>query len=629
MGSLSQTSAPSPSLGRGEMLALAVIGLVAFLLRLGCTLELRRDVLFDHPVVDQADYADWGRMIAQSGYSEPEAFPRPPGIAYALALLFRIAGPGLFWPRVVQALLSSACCLLVFGMARRLFSTRIALAAACLVAVHAVLVHASTEIMPTTWVTFFDALALYCLVRAERSAGWAWPLASGVVLGISALFLPTILLFVPVAVVALWKAREGKSRSIAAGAALLGVALTVLPVTVRNYVAGGETVLVAANDGINFYIGNNADYDRTVVFRPGRDYRLLDWEPMEQGYRRAGERSAYFYRKALRFVRTEPGRALGLSLRKLYLFFDGPEIPRSSDLYLARGLSRILAIGAWHSGVYFPDGLVMPLALVGIAACWRERRRLLLPLGFAATQVAGVCAFFVSARYRAPSLPVWSLFAVAGAAWLAGRVRRGGRRERFGLLGAAVGLAVALNVPTRESRLDLRQEELFYRGQASLDAGQLEGARGYLEAALAAAPSDGEAWNLLGDTRSGLGDVAGGLEAWRRSTSCDPTFADPWRNIARTQARQGDLDGAIQTLQSSLAHMGDLHNHGNDYGVDLVMLASFWSQKGDLERALRATEQALELDPTNAKAKRWKAQFLSRLGRTGAPPGVDTPPHSK
>jgi Flp pilus assembly protein TadD len=497
------------------------------------------------------------------------------------------------------------------------------------VAVHAVLVHAATEIMPTTWVTFFDALALYFLVRAERSAGWAWPLASGVALGISALFLPTILLFVPVALIALWMSRPGRARATAAGAALLGVALMVLPVTVRNYAAGGEVVLVSANDGINFYIGNNADYDRTVAFRPGKDYRLLDWEPMEQGYRTASERSAYFYRKALRFVRTEPLRAAGLGLHKLYLFFDGPEIPRSSDLYLARGLSRILALTVWHAGLYFPDGLVMPLALVGIAACWRERRRLLLVLGFAATQVAGVCAFFVSARYRAPSLPVWSLFAVVGVTWLAGRVHRGSVRERLGLVVILVALVAVLNLPTRESGLDLRQEELFYRGQASLDVGNFEAARGYLESLLASLPSDCEAWNLLGDTRAGLRDNTGALEAWRRSTSCDPAFADPWRNIARTMARQGDLDGAIQTLQSSLSHMGDLHNHGNDYGVDLVMLASFWSQKGDLERALRAVEQALQLDPTNAKAQRWKTQLLSRLGRSGAPPRADAPPRTR
>jgi tetratricopeptide (TPR) repeat protein len=236
--------------------------------------------------------------------------------------------------------------------------------------------------------------------------------------------------------------------------------------------------------------------------------------------------------------------------------------------------------------------------------------------------VVGVCAFFVSSRYRVPALPIWSLFAVVGVAWIAETVHRRRRRDWLAPAGGLAALLVALNLPTREARLDLRQEELFYRGEASLDAGQLERARDFLGAALDMAPADGEAWNLLGEVRSGLGDAGGALEAWQRSVACDPTFADPWRSIAGALAKKGDLDGAIRTLQQSLAHAGDPHNHGNDYGVDLVMLAEYGSQKGDLDSALRAADQALELDPSNVKAQRLKARILSRRA---SPPGGPSP----
>ena len=47
---------------------------------------------------------------------------------------------------------------------------------------------------------------------------------------------------------------------------------------------------------------------------------------MAHGARQASEQSAYYIRKSLRWAATEPAQALGLWLRKLYLFFHGAEI---------------------------------------------------------------------------------------------------------------------------------------------------------------------------------------------------------------------------------------------------------------------------------------------------------------
>ena len=172
---------------------------VALALRLLCLVQMRHDILFTHPVFDQSDYVEWARLIAASGYSEPQPYPRPPGLPYALAWIFRLAGDGLWVPRLVQALLSAAVCVLVFAIGRRWFTTRVALAAGLVTAVHGALIHAATEIMPTTWITFLDLLGLWLLGRWQARRSVAWVVSAGLVLGISALFLPTILLFVPVA----------------------------------------------------------------------------------------------------------------------------------------------------------------------------------------------------------------------------------------------------------------------------------------------------------------------------------------------------------------------------------------------------------------------------------------------
>ena len=99
-----------------------------------------------------------------------------------------------------------------------------------------------------------------------------------------------------------------------------------------------------------------------------------------------GDSSSWFFRQGIAFWREHPASALGLYARKLYLFFHGAEIPRDADVYAARDGSRVVRALVASRPVWLPDGLLVPLAIVGVAATWRERRRLALPLLFVASQ---------------------------------------------------------------------------------------------------------------------------------------------------------------------------------------------------------------------------------------------------
>lgn len=126
-------------------------------------------------------------------------------------------------------------------------------------------------------------------------------------------------------------------------------------------------------------------------------------------------RSRWFLAQGLQFWTAHPIQAIGLYLRKLWLYFHAAEIPRDTDLYEFRSGSRVLRALVGPRRFWFPDGLLRPLALVGIASSVRERVRLAWPLLFVALQAAVVAMFFVSARYRVPALPMLVLFAVVGA----------------------------------------------------------------------------------------------------------------------------------------------------------------------------------------------------------------------
>ena len=64
-------------------------------------------------------------------------------------------------------------------------------------------------------------------------------------------------------------------------------------------------------------------------------------------------------------------------------------------------------------GIAFPFGLLLPLAAVGLGVAWRRA-----PVLAASVVLLGlaVAAFFVTARYRAPLVPLLALFAAAGRA---------------------------------------------------------------------------------------------------------------------------------------------------------------------------------------------------------------------
>jgi len=547
-------------------LILGAILVAGFALRLGFVLAQRSDVLFEHPILDEAEYVQRATDLAH-GVGENRPYWQPPGIVYALAATFKVAGTGLLVPRILQVLLSVASCGLVFLIGRRLFEVRVGLVAAAITALHGVLVYECYELLPATWIVFLDLLALWLLLRAHKSRRVPEAGAAGLALGMSAIFTPTILPFAIVAAIAV--------RKPAAIAALVaGVLLPIVPVTLRNYDHGGELVAVSTNSGLNLYIGNNVDYRETFAMRPGRHWEELTSEPNRQGITQPGASSTYFQHKAVSFVVDEPGSAFLLALHKLYLFCHGAEIPRDTDLYAARRDSLVIAALVWPGPLYCPDGLLIPAALLGIAALWGERRRLVLPLALLATLAVVTAAFFVTSRHRAPALPLFALFAAAGAPLAL-------RRWRHYAAIAAVVLVVALDVPTWESELSYAGELDFYRGLAATKQHDMRGARAAFRRATAGNPHDARAWFELGNILDGR-DAA---EAWVRASQTDPWDLRPSRRAAQAFVRLGDLDSAIAVLQASIAAHA---RPESDYAPDLLNLAFMRRSIDDLRAAARA-----------------------------------------
>ncbi len=545
---------------------------VAFALRLGHVLSQRGDVLFDHPALDEDEYVFNARALA-TGHGEDRPYWQPPGLVYAMAGTMKAAGPGLLAPRLVQVAISVASCLLLFLIARRLFDVRAALAAAAIAAVHGVLVFECSELLPATWIVFLDLLALWLVLRAAETRRIGDALAAGLALGVAILFAPTVAPFVVVAAILV---RAPRPAAVLVVAALV----PVVPVAVRNYQHGHEVVMVSTNGGLNLFIGNNAHYDDTFAMRPGRHWEDLTTEPDRHGIHAPGAASTYFTRQAASFALHHPLGELALLARKAYLFVHGAEIPRDTSVYDTRTPFVLVS----PRPLDLPDGLLIPAALLGIAALWSERRRLAGPLALLATIAASGIAFFVAARHRAPALPLFALFAAGGAAPLYAWMRR-----TPAMIGVAAALVIALNIPTWETSVSYAGEADFYRGLAALHDRDAAAARRWFTAATAANPHDARAWFELANISGGDDAIA----ALRHAAADDPWDTRASRRLAQLLVQRGDLTGAIAVLEASIAAHARDDAH---YAPDHLNLAFMLAQQHDLPRALAHVDAARRAD---------------------------------
>ena len=153
------------------------------------------------------------------------------------------------------------------------------------------------ELLPASLATFFNMGSLAALLNAWRQPAGGRFLVCGVMFGIASIVVPSVLLFaalIPIGL--LWKF-SSRQRWTYTAVFLVGMAISIGPVAMHNHIIGGDSVLISYNGGINFYIGNNADYERTVAIGPGWEWDELVTLPTRSGITLPSEKSAYFMRQ--------------------------------------------------------------------------------------------------------------------------------------------------------------------------------------------------------------------------------------------------------------------------------------------------------------------------------------------
>lgn len=624
------TSPTSPSPWRRRLILLAL----AFVLRVSYLIWVQGNPFFNSPVVDAQTYDEQAQQILKGIWSDGDAFWQPPLYPYFLAGLYALVGRNFLWVKLIQALLGSLTCVLASELAARHCSrqdcprqdrgARVGWLTGLLLAFYGPLWFYDGELLVPVLSLFLDTAALWLLVSAgflvpsasekgeNETPGRGSSLLAGLLLGLSAIARPTVLLFVGGLVgYQLWRLRprgpaRGRSSLIPLILLLVGVSLPILPVTLHNRLIAHEPVLISSNGGINFYLGNHPDYDKTVGIRPGIAWKALMQEPIDAGIQGDANTSRYWMQRGLDALSASPLDALKLYARKTWLLVQADELYRNLDYrFFAQQYAPFL--------LYLPAfGMLLPLALLGL---WRSRpsatssqssNQAILWI-FLGAQAVGIVLFFVVARYRLSLVPVLAIYAGVGIDTLI-QAAKGARAQPLPFLKpAAATLLLALLFqwdPYQAGGIDV-SEGYNLTGQALSNAGRSTDALAAFVKAQELNPQNIDAVFNRARELHILKRCPEALPLYEQALKHYPKDRDSLNNRAICLLTVGQRSAGIDGLKQVVA----LYPHSPDVYYNL---AQALEQDGQLEAAIEALEKAAAQAPETPMVQELLAEWRAR-----------------
>lgn len=497
---------------------------LALVVRLVYLVEASDSPAFRTLIVDSQSYDQHARYLLAEHSFYNRFFWQGFFYPFHLAIVYLVTGGSVLAARLVQIVLGSAMCVLVAALGGRIFDRRTGVVAGVIAALYGPLVFYDAEILDTGFSALWAVALLLLVLKAREAVSRWWSLAFGIAGGLAIVTRGTFLPFFVAAVAWLaWRWGRARAASLRIALVAAGFIAVALPVAELSRRSTGETTFLSQSGPINLYIGNNAARDSTIMIRPGAAWRELTRMPMVQGSESDAADRTVFRKLFLDYVRKSPGDYARGLVDKTVQFWSTRELARNDDIYVARDYSKLLSMLVWKAGRFgFPFGILLPLAVIGIARYWR---RIPLPVYlFIVLYSASVVAVFVSGRYRIPLVPVLAAPAAAGLLSLfkplKGRALAGGAA----VFCAAIALTVATSAagPFAVERYDYRAEMHTEIGSELLKQGRVDAARAELLAALAADPDRGDAHKYLGLLLAGERRHAEAAPHFEKALASDP-----------------------------------------------------------------------------------------------------------
>lgn len=526
-----------------DAVLIGAVVLVALLLRLLFLSAFADTPFYSRHFSDSKIYVDLAqRMLA--GESMTRAWFMSPLYPWMISLTMRVTDDYLFWVRFLQVLFGCGTVLLVWRIGISVFDRLTGIIAAVLTAVSAPLIFYDSLLLIDSLLTFFVIAGLYFLLAAVRSGRAGDWLISGVFIGLAVVTRASVVVFVPVLLIA-WMFRQrtgpGHFRGVAVWTAALFVLM--LPTAIHNFSAEGVIQPVTSSFGFNLYAGNN---DEAVGLYHMPDPVDLYTDPNGHDYvegqsgrtMNSAEVSSWWRDRAVKWVVENPGKFIALLTKKLLLMLHPGDIDQIG-MSMAFVTDRYGAVPGMPL-VLFP--VVVVLAAAGFAASWKKGNADWPLRLFFLTYLLITAVFFVSGRLRLPLLPLMHLYAGSAVAIVLEQLRKKSIDRRMIVLGA--GAAVGAVILAIQPQVDQRFEQEYLKlGQIAFDGGSYSEAEEMFTRSIGERPTmDG--YVNAGNANAAQGKFAEASAAYRQAIAMDSTSALAWFNYGNMWMQRNDAPRA-------------------------------------------------------------------------------------
>ena len=538
------------------LLVTALIG--GLLLRLLFWRHSSRDIFSTILVIDAEFYDAWAKAILGGDWLGTSVYYQDPLYAYFLAGCYKLFGTNIDAIRIIQCFLDIGTIALLYSIGARIFSRTAGVIAALLAAVYGPFVYYTVLLDKTTLTLFLSASSLLIFLRASSSIRPLALICAGISLGLAALirgqFMLVTFVFAGWLLIVKRNAFTLGQRAVYAMYLLLGTSLIIGPIFVRNYYVGKDRVLLTANAGLNFFIGNNphtaGNYNEPPFIHgiPSDEYADSKYAAERfsgRKFDKPSEVSGFWFRQGLAFIFARPGEWLTLVGRKLLLVVNRFEIPETYSFYYFADRYTALSL-AW---MRYPILLALSIGGFCLVRGYRGAAPVVL---FAGTYAASLLVFFVTSRYRAPL--VIGLFPVAGH-FLAQLIHVGWRRLVIPICLCIVAFFTSHLTPRWLSERVIRpglSTPYSLSGVMLLGQRRIPEAISALERARSIFPEDSSVWGYLGQAFTLKNEPGKAIQAYHEALKRNPFFYEGYNNLASLYFEQGRLADALRALESAL-----------------------------------------------------------------------------
>jgi Tfp pilus assembly protein PilF len=603
-----------------------------FLLRLFALLRLTSSPFLLPSGSDMHFYDEWAQQISHGRLTDHLAFYGLPLYAYLLAFLYKLFGYSPFVPGFFQACLDAGTATLIYkitvrGLRRAKSSEKGAGSPANPLAIRqsasvagllaaagwAFFVPAqaySVILMPTAWFVFVFWFLVWQIVKTDRALS-AWGLFGlGILIGVTAMGVATILFLVPLVFATLLlrhrTSAAAPSHALArftAGALLLtGIGIGTSPCWLHNCFVARDPVFLSAHGGINFWLGNNPEatgYPHFPGLHAGQANMLRD--SIDQAEAAAGrtlkrsEVSQFWASKARAYIANNTRAWLNLMARKIGNFWNGFAY---DDLGVIANLREHRVL---FPGPHF--AIVAALAIPGLFFSLRALRTGRWIAAAILLHMASVLPVFVTERYRLAVVPGLLFFAVCGlkGLWEELALRRYGRVVAYVVV--LVGAVMVVTAPRNDPTLWAVQP--YDLGRQALESGDFKRAEEQLQRARFYVPDNPETNLALGNLRLAQGNQVEAASFYHEALRIDPMHKSALNNLGvmalddhrPAEAKDYFLKALKQEPKNAKAHF---------------LLAKAELALGNTEGARIALAQALEREPDRTEYRQLQEEIERR-----------------